>query len=115
MNNSLTVLEGSSNSHACFKEEIEGKTKRYFWKDFTNHLISILSNDREGLVFMLWGKNAQGKASLIDKNKHLVLMSAHPSPLSANKGGWFGCKHFSKANEYLEKNNNSTVNWNSLG
>lgn len=63
---------------------------------------------------MLWGKNAQSKESLIDQKKHLVLKSAHPSPLSANKGGWFGCKHFSKANEYLKTNNEPQINWNSI-
>ena len=114
LNNSLTVLEGTSNSHVCLKEEVKGKTKRYFWKDFTDHLISALSKEREGLVFMLWGKNAQSKAKLIDNEKHLILTSAHPSPLSANKGGWFGNKHFSKANEYLKQKNASPVNWNSL-
>lgn len=63
---------------------------------------------------MLWGKNAEAKEALIDKKKHLILKATHPSPLSANRGGWFGCKHFSKANEYLKKMNQPQINWNSI-
>jgi uracil-DNA glycosylase len=111
LNNTLTVLEGTSNSHVCFKDEND---KRYFWKDFTDHIIKKLSKDGNGIVFMLWGKNAQEKEKIIDKYKHLVLKAAHPSPLSANKGGWFGCKHFSKANAYLLANKRTPINWNSL-
>lgn len=111
LNNTLTVLEGTSNSHACFKDN-DGN--RYFWKEFTDHIITKLSKESSGIVFMLWGKNAQEKEKLIDNSKHLVLKAAHPSPLSANKGGWFGCQHFSKANTYLCTNNKVPINWNSL-
>ena len=95
LNNTLTVLEGSSNSHACFEDE---NKKKYYWKDFTDHIIKSISHENENVVFMLWGKSAQVKEKLIDSKKHLILKCAHPSPLSANKGGWYGCKHFSKAN-----------------
>ena len=111
LNSTLTVLEGTSNSHACFKDE---KDNRFYWKDFTDYIITKLSKDGNGIVFMLWGANAQQKTKLIDRSKHLILKAVHPSPLSANKGGWFGCKHFSKANAYLTANNKTPINWNSL-
>ncbi|MEZ4962037.1 MAG: uracil-DNA glycosylase [Saprospiraceae bacterium] len=98
LNAALTVERGNSNSHAGIG-----------WHKFTDAVISKLSNGREGLVFMLWGNFAKNKASLIDPFNHLVLEAAHPSPLAGNR--FNGCKHFSKANEYLAMNGKGTVDW----
>lgn len=100
LNAILTVRAHSPGSH-------RGKG----WEKFTNHVIAALSKEREGLVFMLWGGFAKKKAKLIDSNKHLILETGHPSPLSANRGYWFGNQHFSKANTYLEKLNKSKIDW----
>jgi uracil-DNA glycosylase len=81
------------------------------WEQFTDAVISKLSNDREGLVFLLWGGYAKKKGAKIDTSKHLVLTSGHPSPLSANRGYWFGNKHFSKTNEYLKNHKKEPINW----
>lgn len=80
------------------------------WENFTDAVIRKISQQKENVVFMLWGKFAQDKQVLIDETKHLVLKAAHPSPFSADKG-FFGCRHFSKANEYLVRNNREPVNW----
>jgi len=80
------------------------------WQNFTDAVIKTLSEKRENLVFMLWGKFAQGKANLIDFKKHLVLTSTHPSPFSAHNG-FFGNQHFIKANEYLEKKGVEMIEW----
>lgn len=80
------------------------------WEIFTTSVISYLNREREGLVFMLWGRDARNKKSLIDEKRHLVLEAAHPSPLSAYNG-FFGCKHFSKCNEYLEKKGKEPIKW----
>ena len=80
------------------------------WEEFTNNVIQLLSEKKEGLVFILWGKFAQQKQVLIDETKHYVLKAAHPSPFSADKG-FFGCKHFSLANEYLIKNGKDPIDW----
>ena len=80
------------------------------WERFTDAVIRHLSEDREGLVFLLWGRYAQEKGVQIDRNKHLVLTAAHPSPFSAHSG-FFGCKHFSHANVYLELKGKEPVNW----
>lgn len=116
LNASLTVVEGSSNSHACFTvvDKDTGKKTRHRWSTFTDAIIKEISSKRKGVVFMLWGNNAKKKEPLIDASKHLVLKSAHPSPLSANRGGWFGCQHFSKANEYLKTQNQTAIDWSSL-
>lgn len=98
LNTTLTVRGGSSNSH-------QGKG----WGLFTDSIIKYLGN-KEHIVFILWGKNAQAKAKLVNQDKNLVLMAAHPSPLSATRG-FFGCKHFSKTNEYLRNNNIEAVDW----
>ncbi len=79
------------------------------WQHFTNAVIKTLSEEREGLVFMLWGNFAKKKKDLIDGNKHLVLEAAHPSPLAG--GAFFGNQHFSKANAYLEQQGTSPINW----
>lgn len=99
LNASLTVRAGEPNSHS-----------QLGWDRFTNKTIERLSESRENLVFMLWGKFAQQKEVYIDKTKHLVLHAAHPSPFSADKG-FFGCKHFSKANNYLVQHGNTPINW----
>lgn len=79
------------------------------WQFFTDAVIKKLSTDRAGIVFMLWGNFAKKKKELIDTSKHLVLEAAHPSPLAG--GAFFGCKHFSQANEYLKKNGAKTIDW----
>ena len=80
------------------------------WEEFTNNVIRTLSDKKEGIVFILWGKFAQQKQELIDETKHYVLKAAHPSPFSADKG-FFGCKHFSLTNNYLVKNGNMPIDW----
>ncbi len=80
------------------------------WQNFTDAVIRKLSEQREHLVFMLWGNFARKKNVLIDSSKHLILEAAHPSPLAG--GAFFGCQHFSKANEYLQAHGQSPVNWN---
>ena len=98
LNSVLTVEKGNPSSHS-------GKG----WEKFTNKIISIL-NTKDDLVFMLWGNYAQKKGSIIDIKKHRVLRAPHPSPLSANRG-FFGCKHFSKANEFLVLKGKSPIEW----
>ncbi len=99
LNAVLTVEEGKPDSH-----------KGIGWEQFTNAVIQNLSNEKQHLVFLLWGAKAQAKKVLIDTQKHYVLMAPHPSPLSAYRG-FFNCKHFSKTNEYLAKNRISMINW----
>lgn len=99
LNSVLTVEQGRAGAHA-------GKG----WEQFTDEAIRILNDRLEGVVFMLWGSYAQKKGAFIDTDKHLVLKSVHPSPLSAHRG-FFGTKHFSKANEYLEKNGRGVIDW----
>ena len=100
LNNVLTVEQGKANSH-----------KNCGWEVFTAKAIERLSQKREGIVFFLWGSNAQKKEELIDSRKHLILNAPHPSPLSAFSG-FFGCKHFSKANSYLKARGEKPVDWN---
>lgn len=99
LNTALTVESAKPNSH------------QKQWSFFTDSIISCLSNEREAIVFLLWGGFAQKKLKLIDESKHCVLLSGHPSPLSANKGHWFGNKHFSKANRYLKSKGKSIIDW----
>jgi uracil-DNA glycosylase len=99
LNTNLTVRHNQANSH-----------QKQGWEKFTNSVIKIISDQNHNIVFILWGKYAQSKKNLVNKNKHLVLESAHPSPLSANRG-FFGCKHFSKTNEYLSNNKIKPINW----
>lgn len=80
------------------------------WEIFTDEIIKIISDQKEHVVFLLWGKYAEAKANLIDETKHLVLKAPHPSPFSAHSG-FFGCRHFSQANEYLEKNKIKPIDW----
>ena len=99
LNASLTVRENEPGSHA-----------RIGWLQFTDDVIKKISEEKEGIIFLLWGKFAQEKQSLIDETKHFVLKAAHPSPYSANNG-FFGCKHFSKTNELLMKQNKTPIDW----
>jgi len=99
LNSVLTVRANEPSSH-----------QKQGWEIFTDQVISTLSVERKNLVFMLWGKYAMDKMNLIDNHKHLILTAPHPSPFSAHKG-FFGCKHFSQANEYLIKNGNAVVQW----
>jgi uracil-DNA glycosylase len=99
LNATLTVEKDKAGSH-------QGKG----WEKFTDEVIKQLSTQKEKLVFILWGKFAQSKATLIDTQKHLVLMAAHPSPFSAYNG-FLGCKHFSKTNAYLIANNLMPISW----
>ena len=100
LNASLTVEAHRANSH-----------KNIGWHQFTNAVITKLSEHQTGLVFLLWGGFAKQKTSLIDSKKHHVLQSGHPSPLSANRGYWFGNKHFSKTNELLQVAGKTPINW----
>lgn len=99
LNAVLTVQAHNAASH-------QGKG----WETFTDAIISELNQAHEGLVFILWGSYAQKKGKKIDRNKHMVLAGPHPSPLSAYRG-FFGCKHFSKANEYLQSHGKEPINW----
>jgi uracil-DNA glycosylase len=99
LNATLTVRAGEAGSH-----------QKRGWEIFTDAGISMLSDTQENIVFMLWGAFAQKKEVLINANKHLILKAAHPSPLSAYNG-FFGCRHFSKANSYLATKGREEVNW----
>lgn len=81
------------------------------WELFTDATIQAISEENEAVVFLLWGGYAKKKIKLINSDKHLILTSGHPSPLSANRGYWFGNKHFSKTNSYLKKHNKSPIHW----
>ena len=100
LNSTLTVRENSAGSH-----------QNKGWENFTDKIIQTISSKKNNIVFMLWGNYAKSKSSLINQDKHLILKSGHPSPLSANKGLWFGNKHFSKANNYLKSNNIPEIIW----
>ncbi len=100
LNATLTVEKAQAGSH-----------QRKGWENFTDAVIRELNEKREGLVFMLWGSYARNKGKNIDRRKHLVLESGHPSPLSANRGLWFGNRHFSKCNEYLVSKGKQAINW----
>lgn len=100
LNATLTVRASEAGSH-----------QKKGWETFTDAVIEELSQVKEGVVFMLWGGYAKKKGKQINKDKHLVLSSGHPSPLSANRGYWFGNKHFSQANAYLLKRGSEEINW----
>ena len=100
LNATLTVRAHQAASH-----------QRQGWEEFTDAAIRALNADRDHLVFILWGGYARSKAALIDTSRHLVLQSVHPSPLSANRGGWFGNHHFSRANAYLEAHGEEPIRW----
>jgi len=88
-----------------------GSHQRKGWEQFTDAVISKLSEKKEGLVFLLWGGFAKKKGAKIDTEKHLVLTTGHPSPLSANRGYWFGNKHFSEVNKYLDESGKNPIQW----
>jgi uracil-DNA glycosylase len=100
LNASLSVRKDKPNSH-----------KHLQWNLFTDAVIQKISDEKEAVVFLLWGSFAQKKGSKIDRNKHLVLESGHPSPMSANQGKWFGNKHFSQTNAYLKANKKTEIDW----
>ncbi|WOH39330.1 uracil-DNA glycosylase [Thalassotalea fonticola] len=99
LNTVLTVQKANAHSHA-----------KLGWERYTDKVIELINQHSSGVVFMLWGSHAQKKGKFIDTNKHFVLSTVHPSPLSAYRG-FFGCKHFSKANKYLISQKQSAINW----
>ncbi len=99
LNNVLTVERGLAAAH-------QGRG----WEQFTDRVVDVLNRERQGLVFMLWGSHAQKKGQMIDRQRHLVLTAPHPSPLSASRG-FFGCRHFSRANQYLQQQGNMPIDW----
>ena len=100
LNTVLTVREGVANSH-----------KNIGWQAFTKAVIQKIETEKSGVVFLLWGGNAHKFEKLIDAEKHCILKSGHPSPLSANRGFWFGNKHFSLTNSYLKSIGKSEIKW----
>lgn len=99
LNNVLTVEAGMAHSHA-----------KIGWETFTDHVIDVINNNLTGVVFLLWGSPAQKKGQFIDRQKHHVLTAVHPSPLSAHRG-FFGCKHFSQANELITQQGKTAIDW----
>jgi uracil-DNA glycosylase len=99
LNATLTVEDGNAGAH-------QGKG----WEQFTDQIIKAVNRQREGVVFMLWGSYAQKKSTIIDSSRHLILKSVHPSPLSAYRG-FFGCGHFSAANDYLQQSGVEPIDW----
>ncbi len=99
LNSILTVQAGQPSSHSDLG-----------WEQFTDNAIKKISNEREGVVFMLWGNYAKGKSDIIDEDKHMILESTHPSPFSAHKG-FVGCDHFNLANSYLNMVYGSEIDW----
>lgn len=100
LNATLTVRAHNAGSH-----------QKKGWEQFTDTVIKTISQEQEGIVFMLWGGFAKSKSKLIDSSKHHILTSGHPSPLSANRGFWFGNKHFSKANQILAEKGKKAIDW----
>ncbi|AXF75133.1 uracil-DNA glycosylase [Erwinia tracheiphila] len=99
LNSVLTVEKGQAHSHA-----------RFGWETFTDNVIAAINEHREGVVFLLWGSHAQKKGAIIDRHRHYILQAPHPSPLSAHRG-FFGCKHFSKTNQWLTQHGEENINW----
>lgn len=100
LNSVLSVRAGVAASH-------QGKG----WERFTDAVIAALNQHGENIVFLLWGGYAQRKGRIIDSQRHLVLKAAHPSPLAANRGGWFGCRHFSQTNDWLQNHGSRPIDW----
>lgn len=100
LNATLTVRESEAGSH-----------QNHGWETFTDAVIQKISDEKENVVFLLWGGFAKKKGAKIDRNRHYVLETGHPSPLSANRGLWFGNKHFSKANAFLKLKGKEPINW----
>ena len=99
LNATLTVRENNPGSH-----------QNMGWEKFTDGVIKQISEDKEQIIFLLWGKFAESKIKLIDSSKHKIFIAPHPSPLGAWRG-WFGCKHFSKTNDFLKNYNKKIINW----
>lgn len=100
LNATLTVREHQAGSH-----------QKKGWETFTDAVIKAVSDNKEHCVFILWGGYARSKKTLIDSTRHLILESVHPSPLSANRGGWFGNHHFSRSNEWLQSHGIPPIKW----
>lgn len=100
LNATLTVRAHQAASH-----------QRRGWEEFTDAVIQAVARDKEHVVYMLWGGFAKSKARIVNPQRNLVLQSAHPSPLSANRGGWFGNHHFSLCNDYLVKTGQTPIQW----
>ena len=100
LNATLTVRANDAGSH-----------QKKGWETFTDTVIAKISEQKTGVVFLLWGSFAHGKSKLIDASKHHILKAVHPSPLSANRGGWFGCKHFSMTNQLLVSQGKQPIQW----
>lgn len=98
------------NATLTVRANIAGSHQKKGWEQFTDAAIKAVSDKRENVVFLLWGNYAQAKASMIDQSKHLILKTVHPSPLSAY-GGFFGCRHFSRTNEYLKGSGKKEIEW----
>ncbi len=99
LNTVLTVRAGQAHSHASLG-----------WETFTDKVISLINQHREGVVFLLWGSHAQKKGAIIDPQRHHILKAPHPSPLSAHRG-FFGCNHFALTNQWLEQHGEKTIDW----
>lgn len=100
LNSTLTVEQGRAGSH-----------QKQGWEEFTDYVIKVLNEQTEQTVFILWGSYAKNKGRFIDEHRHLIINSAHPSPLSANRGGFFGTKPFSRTNEYLMAHGKTPIDW----
>ena len=98
------------NSTLTVEDRQAGFHQGWGWETFTDEVIRVISQEQTHVVFLLWGKFAQNKAELIDDTKHLILTAPHPSPLSAHRG-FFGCRHFSQANAYLQQHNRGVIQW----
>lgn len=98
------------NASLTVREKVAGSHQKLGWETFTDSVIKKISDKKEGIIFLLWGAFAQKKLELIDKRKHHILITSHPSPFSAYRG-FLGCNHFSKTNKILIKNNQQTINW----
>lgn len=98
------------NATLTVRANIPGSHQNKGWETFTDAVIKKISDEKEGIAFLLWGAYAQKKGEIIDRSKHLVLMSAHPSPFSADRG-FFGCRHFSKTNAYLKSKGKDEIDW----
>ena len=99
LNTVLTVEAGQAHSHA-----------KWGWERFTDKVVDVINQHQQNVVFLLWGSHAQKKGAMIDRSRHLVLDAVHPSPLSAHRG-FFGCKHFSLTNQYLEETGQTPIHW----
>ena len=98
------------NATLTVQANLAGSHQKKGWETFTDSAIKAVANEKEHVVFLLWGNYAQQKAQYIDRTKHLILTAVHPSPLSAHRG-FFGCKHFSQANQYLKEHGLEPINW----